>query len=99
MRSSLRLAWMVTVGAFTLFVLFVPLFFLLYAASGAILGILIIVSLAIMQIPFWILFYRWLPLASRQTADDSSQVSTSRQGGRGWTEQREGSLGDQATDE
>ena len=73
-NSFTRAAWIVAAGGFLLLLCAVPLFGLLHAASGALLGAMILLGLAALQYPLFLLVRRWLPTVDRG-ADETSMIA------------------------
>ena len=57
----MRVAWLVSIGAFLFLVFGLPLFIVLHAASGALFGLTILCLFAAIQYPVFLLIRRWLP--------------------------------------
>lgn len=70
-RSLLRFAWLLAVGAFLLMLFAVPLFGLMHAASSALLGLTILLFFTAVQYPIFLLIRRWLPTVDRDGAKRS----------------------------
>jgi hypothetical protein len=62
--------WFLLLSPFLLLVLTVPVLFLLYAASGALFGLAILMALAAIQYPIFVLLRRHLPNPA-EDPDDS----------------------------